>query len=87
MSSTKPVAVIAIMQLWEKGLVDLETPVAEYVPEFGANGKGGVLVEHLLTHTAGFPYADAHMWADRLHEWKACLAAICKAPLAGTEIT
>jgi hypothetical protein len=34
------------------------TPVAELVPAFGRNGKAGVTVEHLLTHTAGI---DEHV--------------------------
>ncbi|HUR13431.1 MAG TPA: serine hydrolase domain-containing protein [Mycobacteriales bacterium] len=34
-----------------------ETRVAELVPEFAREGFDGVTVEHLLTHTAGFPRA------------------------------
>lgn len=33
------------------------TRVAEVVPEFAEHGKDAVTVEHLLTHTAGFPRA------------------------------
>lgn len=33
------------------------TRVAEVVPEFGTNGKDGVTIEHLLTHTGGFARA------------------------------
>ncbi len=85
MSTTKPVAVVAIGQLWERNLLSLSQPVAKYIPEFGRNGKEGVLVEHLLTHTAGIPYADMAMWAQ-LHEWRGVLDAICDASLeAGWE--
>ena len=85
MSTTKPVAVVAIGQLWERNLLSLSEPVAKYIPEFGRNGKEGVLVEHLLTHTAGIPFADMAMWA-RLHEWCSVLGAICDASLeAGWE--
>jgi CubicO group peptidase (beta-lactamase class C family) len=31
--------------------------VADVIPEFATNGKDTVTVEHLLTHTAGFPHA------------------------------
>jgi CubicO group peptidase (beta-lactamase class C family) len=34
-----------------------ETRVADVVPGFADNGKAAVTVEHLLTHTAGFPRA------------------------------
>ncbi|GAA2499941.1 serine hydrolase [Terrabacter carboxydivorans] len=45
---------IAVVQLVEEGRVSLESPVAAYLPEFAANGKGAVTVRQLLTHTSGF---------------------------------
>ncbi|QNN51053.1 beta-lactamase family protein [Phycicoccus endophyticus] len=45
---------IATVQLIEDGTVDLEAPVATYLPEFAANGKEDVTVRMLLTHTSGF---------------------------------
>ncbi|MFC7487157.1 serine hydrolase [Knoellia sp. CPCC 206453] len=45
---------IAVVQLIEEGRVGLETAVAEYLPEFGAAGKGSVTIRNLLTHTSGF---------------------------------
>lgn len=57
-SLTKPLLATAIMQLVERGLVLLGDPVAAYLPEFGANGKGGVTVWHLLTHASGLAEFD-----------------------------
>ncbi len=55
-SLTKVVATTtAVMKLYDEGRIDLEAPVAQYVPEFGANGKESVTVRHLLTHTSGLP--------------------------------
>jgi len=54
-SITKPVTATAVMRLVEEGLVGLDDPVAEHVPEFCTGGKGGVRVRHLLTHTSGLP--------------------------------
>ena len=47
----------AIAQLVERGLVDLDTPVHRYVPDWtgGGPGKDSVTVQHLLTHTSGLP--------------------------------
>ena len=45
---------IAAVQLIEAGKVQLEAPVATYLPEFAANGKEAVTVRQLLTHTSGF---------------------------------
>lgn len=61
MSSTKPVAAVAVGQLWERGKLDLDDAVAKHVPEFGEKGKEGVTVRHLLTHTGGFR-AVANSW-------------------------
>ena len=54
--------------------------MCRYLPRFGANGKGGVTVAHLLTHTAGVPYADLPFW-KKLHEWDGIIHCICDAPL------
>ena len=53
-SLTKVVATsIAVMQLVEKGELNLDDPVAKYWPEFKANGKEQIKVRDLLTHYSG----------------------------------
>jgi uncharacterized protein YbbC (DUF1343 family)/CubicO group peptidase (beta-lactamase class C family) len=53
-SLTKVVATTtAIMQLVDDGLISLDAPVARYWPAFAANGKGGITIRQLLTHTSG----------------------------------
>ena len=53
-SLTKVVATaIAVMQLVEKGKLDLEDSVSEYWPEFKTNGKERIKVKELLTHYSG----------------------------------
>lgn len=54
LSSSKPIAAVALARLWEAGELDLDDPVARFVPEFGAHGKGGITLRHVLTHTSGF---------------------------------
>jgi CubicO group peptidase (beta-lactamase class C family) len=53
MSATKGFAALCVQVLADRGLVDVDAPVATYWPEFAQNGKEGVLVRHLLLHTAG----------------------------------
>lgn len=53
MSSTKGYAVMCVQILVDRGLIDVDAPVADYWPEFAANGKQSTLVRHLLMHTAG----------------------------------
>ena len=52
-SATKPLTAAAVLQQWERGGLDLDDPVSSHVPAFGAEGKEGVTVRHLLTHTGG----------------------------------
>ncbi|MCW2787307.1 MAG: putative beta-lactamase [Marmoricola sp.] len=54
-SVTKTMAALVLLTQVEKGLIDLDAPVAEYWPAFGAHGKDGVLVRQLLGHTSGIP--------------------------------
>lgn len=56
-SAGRPVIAAIIWQLIDAELVRLDQPIAELIPDFGANGKTGVTLEHVLTHTAGFPFA------------------------------
>ena len=72
-SMTKPIATAtAIMILQERGFLNLNDPVAEFVPEFGTDEKSKVTLRHLLTHTAGLP-AWANLYedvADKREAWQ-----------------
>ena len=47
-------------QIQESAFDYLDAPVAQYWPTFASHGKGGVLVRHALTHTAGQPAPTMH---------------------------
>ncbi|CAM3152982.1 EstA family serine hydrolase [Prescottella defluvii] len=52
-SLTKTMTALAALVLVDRGLLDVDAPVARYWPEFAVNGKDGVLVRHVLGHTSG----------------------------------
>ncbi len=53
-SLTKPVATAtSVMQLLERGRLRLHSPVREFFPEFGCNGKENITLQHLLVHQSG----------------------------------
>jgi CubicO group peptidase (beta-lactamase class C family) len=56
-SCTKPIVAGAAWLLIGEGKLDPARRVAEYIPEFAANGKELVTVEQVMLHTAGFPNA------------------------------
>ncbi len=62
-SVTKVAATTTVaMVLADRGALDLDKPVVDYLPSFSGGGKEGVTVRHLLTHTSGLP-AWAKLWS------------------------
>lgn len=78
MSAGKPLTAVAILQLVEQGLLELDGKVSEWIPEFAAGGKESVRLHHLLTHTGGFPKVESG-WPDL--SWDETISRICKSPL------
>ncbi|MFE1943678.1 serine hydrolase domain-containing protein [Streptomyces massasporeus] len=69
-STTKgPVALCAHI-LADRGLLDLDAPVAVYWPEFAAAGKDKVLVRHLLSHRAGLAGLREPHSLEQLCDWE-----------------
>jgi CubicO group peptidase (beta-lactamase class C family) len=65
-SMSKPITIVAMMTLHEKGLVDFDDPVSKYIPQFEdlkCLGKDGIYdcvnelkIVHLMTHRSGYSY-------------------------------
>ncbi len=73
-STTKPLTTIGLLMLVEQGLVDLDAPVSQYVPEFTVSDA--ITVRHLLSHTAGMgDYAEpfGRLDPDALSDYVASL--------------
>ena len=69
-STTKTMAAICILMLFDRGLIELDSPVCKYWKDFEQNGKEKVLVSHLLSHSAGLPGFDAPITEDQLFDWE-----------------
>lgn len=78
-SSTKGAASICIHRLVETGDVDLDAPVADYWPEFGAAGKSDIPVRWLLTHRVGLPDVDGTTALDEALDWDRTVARLAAA--------
>lgn len=46
---------IVAMQQIQAGRLNLAATVASYLPQFAVNGKAGITIQQLLTHTSGLP--------------------------------
>ena len=66
-SMSKPITIVAMMTLYEKGLIDFDDNVSKYIPEFSElqckdeNGniykcKNELKILHLMTHRSGYTY-------------------------------
>jgi CubicO group peptidase (beta-lactamase class C family) len=62
-SISKPITATAAMLLVEDGVLGLNRPIRDYLPEISGAGAEEVLVHHLLTHTSGYDY-DAILAAE-----------------------
>jgi len=56
-----------VLQLAERGLINLDTPVTEYVPYFRTRGRlwARITPRHLLQHTSGLPHGRLLRMSDR----------------------
>lgn len=57
-SVTKSITSLLCGALVGRGLIDVDAPVSEYVPEVGASGFAGASVRHLLDMTASYAFVE-----------------------------
>ena len=75
-STTKGWLAGAMNMLADRGELEIEAPVTKYWPEFGQNGKGSVLVRHLLTHEAGLPAPSVDVPDEAVYDQDAMARAL-----------
>ncbi|MGA5068002.1 serine hydrolase domain-containing protein [Streptomyces exfoliatus] len=75
-SATKGVGAAVPLLLHQRGLLDLDAPVAAYWPDFKAAGKDRVTVRQLLAHRAGVPVLDRPLTLAEATDLPTATAAI-----------
>jgi len=81
-SCTKAITATVLLQLADRGLVDVSAPVADHWPEFAAEGKAAITVEHLLTHQAGLPAISEPVPVEEFEDQAAIAARLAaQAPI------
>ncbi|MEW2120484.1 serine hydrolase domain-containing protein [Streptomyces sp. NPDC005474] len=75
-SATKGATATAAHLLAQRGVLDLDAPVAEYWPEFAANGKANIPVRWLLSHQAGLVALDQPVPLVEALAWQPMVAAL-----------
>jgi CubicO group peptidase (beta-lactamase class C family) len=80
-STTKTMTALTALVLADRGLIDFDAPVAKYWPEFAANGKAGVKVSHLMSHSAGLSGWAEPITVEDIYDWdKATALLAAQAP-------
>jgi len=77
-STTKGFTATVAHLLVERGLLDLDAPVAAYWPEFAANGKQDIPVRWVLSHRAGIPALDPAPELADIVAWTPAVAAVAR---------
>ncbi|WP_066902373.1 serine hydrolase domain-containing protein [Mycolicibacterium houstonense] len=75
-SSTKTVTALAGLMLIDRGLITADAKVAEYWPEFAANGKQDIEFRHLLTHSSGLSGWEPPFTIEEIYDWEKSTAAL-----------
>ena len=77
-STTKGVTAICAHRLADKGLLDIDAPVAKYWPEFAQAGKDKLPVRYLLSHKAGMAAVRKPLDDDALFNWNKMTTALAE---------
>ena len=68
-STTKTMTALTALLVADRGDLDFDAPVARYWPEFAANGKAGVKVSHLMSHSSGLSGWKEPIAPEDLYDW------------------
>ena len=78
-SATKGATASCANLLVQRGLLELDAPVAQYWPEYAANGKESTLVRWVLSHRAGVLAPSAGLSRDDVADWDTVVSALAAA--------
>ena len=75
-STTKIMTALCALMLVDRGELEIDTPVADYWPEFAQAGKETLPVRYLFSHSAGLSGFDTHFTAADLYNWDKAVQAL-----------
>jgi CubicO group peptidase (beta-lactamase class C family) len=79
-STSKGITALLVHKLIERGVLALDDPVVEHIPEYGRHGKEGITIGHVLSHRAGVATLPAEaLTLDILDDREALVQIICDA--------
>ena len=80
-STSKVMVNIAVLLLHDRGLLDLDAPIASYWPGFARKGKDTITTRDVLVHRSGLPGFGRPVAFETLHDWDRVVELIESAEL------
>jgi CubicO group peptidase (beta-lactamase class C family) len=80
-STSKVMVMIAVLVLVDRGLLDLDAPIAQYWPEFAKHGKETITARQVLVHRSGLPGFGRSVTFDDMRDWHNAITLIQDAAL------
>lgn len=79
-SASKSVTAMLVHLLDQRGLLHVDDPVCEYIPEFAQHGKYALTINHVLSHRAGVPNIPPDAFeVDRVDDRDHIVEVLCDA--------
>ena len=79
-SASKAVTAMVVHLVQERGALDIQDRVADYIPEYAKHGKGETTIGHVLAHRSGVPGLPREVLdVDRVNDREFIINAICGA--------
>jgi len=79
-SGSKAITAFVVHLLVDRGALRIDDPVAKYIPRYGAHGKGGITIGHVLAHRSGVASMPREAFdLDRLDDREFLLDVLCQA--------
>jgi CubicO group peptidase (beta-lactamase class C family) len=77
-SATKGMTATAAHRLVDRGLIDVDEPVATYWPEFARAGKDQITVRMVLSHQAGLTRLTVRISPEKRFDWETLTNALAR---------
>ena len=75
-STGKAMTAICAHMLMDRGLLDVDAPVAKYWPEFAQAGKEKMPVRYLLSHQSGLSVIEQPLPTEAFYDWHRITSAL-----------
>ena len=78
-STSKVITDITLLIAFDRGIVDIDTPICQYWPEFAQNGKEAITARHVLLYQSGLPAFGRPIGYEEFNDWDTMIGILERA--------